>query len=326
MARTSSDLTRIGNILGDIQLPIAVPDTPKVKPVKRGPPPGLFELEISKKDIGYTHPILMQCYLPVRHNPVNDQLWQTENGKASILIRAGVMVDPKQPGVFRRCSVPAGPKGRLLMAYINDYILRYKTRVIPLGDSLRDGMAMIGVPIGGKNAKELQRQIENLASSEIIFGTWNANGAAHQTQAKIAFDISFWGNRDADQGSLWTSEMTVSVEYYQAIMNGGMAPVYWPALIGLQHNARAMDIHSFLVHRLHTPLKRPWTASPEVLHGLFGKEINLLRDFWPKFYPALAAAHEWYPTARIEILPNRGGLLLRNSPALIPLPKAPRLH
>lgn len=298
----------------------------KVKPEKRGPPPGLFELGIAKRDIVYTHPLFMQCFLPVRHNARNDQSWKMENGKASVLIRAGVLLDPDQPGVFKQCSVPAGPKGRLLMAYINDYILRHRTRVIPLGDSLRKGMALVGVPIGGKNAKELQREIENLATAEIVLGTWNAKGNAHQNQAKVASDISFWSDRDNNQSSLWQSEMTVSAEYYQAIMNGGMAPAYWPAMIGLQHNARAMDIHSFLVYRLHTPLKRSVKLDPKDLHALFGQDIALLRDFWVRFQPALLAAHKWYPTARIELIKNRGGLLLRNSPALIPYQKAPRIN
>ena len=36
-----------------------------------------------------------------------------------------------------------------------------------------------------------------------------------------------------------------------------MAPYYWPALVGLQHNPRAMDIHSYLAYRLRNGLKRP---------------------------------------------------------------------
>lgn len=313
---SSSSLSPVGPALGAIQIPPVA---------RRSPPPGLFELDISKRDIAYTHPLFMQCFLPVRHNARNDQLWQMENGKASVLIRAGMLLRPDEPGSFKRCSVPAGPKGRLLLAYINDYMLKHRTRTIPLGASLRKGMSMVGVPIGGKNARELHREVENLSTAEIVLGTWTAGGSAHQNQAKIAANISFWGERDLMQGNLWQSEMTVSEEYYQAIMNGGMAPVYWPALIGLQHNARAMDIHSFLVYRLRSTIKRPVTLSPDALHAMFGKDITLLKNFWSKFRPALFEAHKWYPTAKIELVKNQGGLVLKNSPPLIPHQKVPRL-
>lgn len=318
----------VGDTLAAIQLPEALPSSEpeKAKPARRGPPPGLFELNISKRDIAYTHPLFMQCFLPVRHNASNDQLWQMENGRASIIIRAGLLLDPKQPGVFIQRSVPAGPKGRLLMAYINDYILRHRTRTVPLGESLRKGMELMGVLVSGKNGRALNREVKNFAAAEIVLGTWNSSGSARQDQTKIASHISFWDERDGTQGSFWQSEMTISPDYYKAIIDGGMAPVYWPAMIGLQHNPRAMDIHSFLAYRLRGPLKRPVTLAPAEVHSLFGKDIALLKNFWPKFRPALAEAHKWYPTARVELLQNQGGLLLRSSPALIPYQKVPRLN
>jgi hypothetical protein len=55
--------------------------------------------------------------------------------------------------------------------------------------------------------------------------------------------------------------MTVSDEYYKAITEPDrMARYYWPALVGLQHNPRAMDIHCFLIYRLRNGLKRPATG------------------------------------------------------------------
>lgn len=325
MAKQEAALMHVGDTLLNLSLPEPIPAP---RPAKRGPPPGMFELSITSADIGYTHPLFMNCYLPLRHNARNDQAWQMENGKASLLIRAGMLIDPERPGTFKRCSVPAGSKGRLLMAYVNDYILKHRTRVIPLGESLRKGMSMIGIPIGGKNAKEMQREIENLATAEIVLGTWNERGSAHQNQAKVASNISFWSDKSEEQGSFWQSEMIVSAEYYQAIIHGGMAPVYWPALIGLQHNARAMDIHSFLVYRLRSRLPRPVTLSASVLHGMFGKDFEHTNYFWRRFKSSLLEAHKWYPTARIEISKDRNspGMTLRSSPPLIPYKKTYRLN
>ena len=322
----TGDLKSIGDLLTG--LPITQAITAKVikMPVKRSPPPGMFELAIRPEDIGYTHPIFVQCFLPVRHNAKNAQRWQTDCGRASLVIRAGELIKPGELRTFKQCTVPAGPKARLVNAYISDYAMRHKTPVIPLGDSLREAMAKMEIPIGGRNGLELKKELENLASAEIILGVWGDDGSAHMEQAKIARRLSFWIDKDDQQRTLWQPEMTLSTEYYESLVNGDrMAPVYWPALVGLQHNPRAMDIHAFLVYRLHKGLERPITLSADVLHAMFGQDIKLRKHFWPEFKLAVAEAHKWYPTARIELLKDGTGMTLKNSPALIPHRKVPRL-
>lgn len=286
-----------------------------------GPPPGFFEHAIHPEDIGYTHPIFIQCFMPVRHNPNNEQRWQVDNGRASLVIRAGELVKPGEIGIFKKCTVPAGSKARLLNAYITNYALLHRTRTIPLGESLREGMEKIGVQVGGKNGRELQRELENLASAQIVLGTWTGT-KADQRQAHIASDLSYWAERDERQRTIWQSEMTLSAAYYEALRSRPMAPVYWPAMLDLQHNPRAMDIHSYLVYRLRTPLTKPVTLSVEELHSLFGKDVASRRGFWQKFRFSLELAHKWYPTAIVEMLPKGQGLTLRNSPALIPFKKS----
>ena len=305
----------MGDVLGGFKLPAPAPEP---KPVKRER--GMFEAEVARQDITYTHPILMQCYFPVRHNARNDQFWQMENGHASMVVRAGILAVRDKPHTFETCSVPAGPKCRLVTAFINNFIMKHRSRDVPLGDSMRDGMKKLGVRIGGQNRAALEREIKNFAAAEIVMGTWGDRGSVRQDQTKISSRITLWSDRD-EQSSM----MRVSAEYYEMILDGGMAPGYWPALVDLQDSARAMDILSFMIHRLRGTIRHPVRLSPEILHGLFGSDIALLKNFWPRFRPALAAAHKWYPNARIELLPNHGGLLLRNSEPLIPYRKTPRL-
>jgi hypothetical protein len=81
--------------------------------------------------------------------------------------------------------------------------------------------------------------------------------------------------------------MTVSPQYFQAVTEREMTPFYWPAMVGLQHNPRAMDIHNFLSYRMHKGLSRPVTLHATVLHATTpcsGRESSAWptssRDFW----------------------------------------------
>ena len=134
-------------------------------------PKALVDSELIRpEDIAYVHSIFMQCFLPLRHNPKNRQFWQTDCGSLSMHIRAGVLVKPNNPGTFKMCDTPAGPKGRIVATYIDDYAWRHTTSVIDMGDNLHEAMQQMGVRVGGKNSKELQREVENFAAAEINLG------------------------------------------------------------------------------------------------------------------------------------------------------------
>lgn|SRR5471030_2892528 len=117
--------------------------------------------------------------------------------------------------------------------------------------------------------------------------------------------------------------MTVSPQYFQAVTEREMTPFYWPAMVGLQHNPRAMDIHNFLSYRMHKGLSRPVTLHATVLHAMFGQGIQRMAHFWPRFLEALQDALKWYPHCKIEVLND--GIKLYDSPPLIPPRKMVRI-
>ena len=106
-------------------------------------PPELFDPIIDPKDIGYTHPVFLQCFLPTRHSERNRQRWQTTCGRASLVIRAGELANPDKPNEYETCLIPAGPKARFVIAYVNDYIQRKATPTVNMGDSLREAMQLV---------------------------------------------------------------------------------------------------------------------------------------------------------------------------------------
>lgn len=319
----TGDPKPLGTILSGLRSQIGKTSAPEPLPA------GLFDDVIRPEDVGYTHPVLLQCFMPVRHTKTNGQWWQTDCGRASLVMRSGILIKPDAINQFKHCVVPAGPKARLISGYINDFIYRKESRTVPLGDSMRDAMGRIGIPIGGRNGAELARELENFAAAEIIVGVWDKDGSAHQYNARVSKTLSFWIEKNPDQRTLWQPEMTVSEDYYSAVHSREMAPFSWAAMVALAHNARAMDIHAFLTYRLYKGLARPVPLSRAVLHAMFGQGVKQEWQFWPEFKKALAEAHKEYRTARIEITKdgrgNETGILLKNSPPLIPYRKVARI-
>ena len=137
-----------------------------VEPMKRAAdvvrnivPAEFFDDEvIDRSEVGYMHPVFLQCFLPTRHTVRNREEWQANHRRASLLLRAGVLIDPDRPNNFKKCIVPAGARARIVNAYANDYILKYRTPTVDLGHSLRKAMHRMKMPYGGKNGQLLQRK------------------------------------------------------------------------------------------------------------------------------------------------------------------------
>src|SRR5215471_20807659 len=90
-------------------------------------PAALVEEVIRPEDIGYTHPVFLQCFLPTHHSEKNRERWQTDCGRISLVIRAGELANPNKQNEFKKCLVPAGPKARFVVSYVNDYLQCHNT-------------------------------------------------------------------------------------------------------------------------------------------------------------------------------------------------------
>ena len=287
-------------------------------------PSSLFDDEvINQEDVHYTHPVFLQCFLPTRHTAKNRDRWQVDNGRASLVIRAGELANPQKQNDFESCMVPAGPKARFVIAFVNDYIQRHNDATVDMGKSLRKAMCHMNIEVGGKNGKELQREAKNFAASEITIAKWSGVKVTHEG-GRVASKMTFWLEKNPDQRTIWQPEMTVSRDYFNAMTDDDrVAPFYWPAMVALQHDTRAMDFHCWLTYRLRDGLKRPFPLSVATLHALFGRDIKERAKFWQNFKSSLDAARKWYPKARIEV--KNDCIVIKDSPPLIPHRKLIRI-
>ena len=268
---------------------------------------------VSREDLSFTHSIFVQCFLPLRPLAVQDnQHWEVRHGRASLSIEAGRLADPRLTGRWEAREVPAGPKARLLFAYINDFAIRHRTPVIDLGKSLRRFMESNRVPIGGPNGREIGRQLKNIASARIVLGIWD-DARVSTRQSRVAAGIDFWRDGSSGQSTFWEPEMQLAPEYFEELRKHRV-PIYFPGLVKLQANPRAMDVFCWLVYRMRSvafPVKIPYAA----LHPVFGGGIKLLKHFKAEFRKTLMAVHDSYPQARVEL--DEDHLTLRRSPSLI---------
>jgi hypothetical protein len=276
-------------------------------------------VEPGSDDVTYTHAVFAQCFLPIRKLPNGGKRYEVRHGRAALLITAGDLLNPSTQQ-FVQMDVPSGSAARIALAHINNHIIRSKTveeaLLVPMGESLRDFMDYQSLAIGGKNGKEITRQIHNLAAARIVLGVWTDN-RARQVNAQIADSIDFWLERDRRQRTLWQPSMRVSERYAQAIREH-CVPHDIRALVGLYENTRAMDIYTWLSYRLPKVQSRAEVfVRFDDLKPIFGTGIRDGYKFRQAFKSALKEALRWYPVGRVGI--DKEGIQLFRSPSPVPI-------
>jgi len=272
-----------------------------------------FEV-ISREDIAFTHTVFVQCFFPLRHLKKTGQVHEVAHGNVSLLVRAGLLMDPHNRRSWEQREVPAGPKARLLLAYINDQAIRTNSPVIDMGESMRKFMGKNAISVCGSNGRELIREAKNLAAADIIIGTWEAD-RARQDNVRIARSLSFWLEKDENQRTLWQPELELSRDYYE-VLQSHRVPTVFPALVAMQDNPRAMDVYVWLSYRLPRA-KAPTRIPYRHLHPIFGHGIKLLKHFKVEFVNALKEACRYYDKARIAVS-DKDYITLYPSPSPVP--------
>ena len=273
---------------------------------------------LADRKVGYSHAVMMQCFLPQKS--VRARRHETSHGRASLVVEAGSLPDPDSRHEWRRCAVPSGSKPRLILPYIVGEAVRSGSRDVDLGRSLRDFMARLDVPVGGKNGKALTAQVRNVAAASIVIGEWT-DDAVHARSGKIAERVSFWAERDPRQGRSWRPEMKLSSEFFAAIQEHRV-PVDVGHLASLAKSPRRMDLYAWLSYRTPRIRKGRRHSIPlRAVWDIFAPEIGRFADFKARLRGDLAAIGGVYPGFNVDV--DGDILWLRRSPP--PVPFAARL-
>lgn len=245
-----------------------------IKPVKRRPKPQRQSREeisdlLFGRNIGFHHGVMVQCFLP--QQAYDQPIWQTDHGKASLMVEAGHIPDPTTKNKFVRRSVPSGTKARLIMPYVVGYAVQHKTPEIDMGESLRRFLEQIGMSAGGSQGKEVTYQVESIAASTITLGYWDESEVTGD-RVPIAKRISFWLEKNEQQESLWRPSMTLGTDFYEALRQHRV-PIDMDHLVKLARSPRRQDLYVWLNYRL-PKLRRPLMMPYKTLQDVFGQGIG----------------------------------------------------
>lgn len=273
----------------------------------------------------YTHAVFAQCVLPVRALPKEVSFYEVKHGNASLMIQSGVLWDDRGNPV--KMEVPAGPKARILFPYIIDHVVRNDSPHVDMGNTMYQFMLDNDIKVGGANRKELQRQINNIAASSVnlgLFGETETHRYGHQRTYRVASDVSFWHEKDANQLTFWNPTLTISDELMGSLEKHRILLNLDP-LLKLQSSPRAMDMYMWLSYRMHS-VKRPIKISFRDLHAIFGKGSKSLGAFKQDFVKALEMAGEYLDDVNIDTKSDNKHLILSNKKYLVHVPAVSGKH
>ncbi len=262
-------------------------------------------------DIAYQHSILCQTSLPAAKPPEGVQRWERRQGRATLLVQAGEVIDPKT-GRFSQLPLPYGPKARLLLMHLNGEAVRRQSPVIPVEDSMTAFFRrLMGGPLDGRQIRMLKTQLSALAAATFRMGITSGDHAL-QVDTKVVGAFDLWFDKDASQRVLWQSTLKLSLDYFESLTRFAV-PLDERAIAALRDSAVALDIYCWLAQRLHRipvgkPQAVPWTA----LHEQFGQGYAQIRQFRAFFLKQLAEVQQVYPEAQFEA--DGKGLQLWQSP------------
>jgi Plasmid encoded RepA protein len=262
----------------------------------------------------FLHAVLCQVGMPRRATP--GRVFERASGTASMSLEAGRLWTGTQ---WRELPLPYGSRPRLVMVHVSSEAVRTRSREIHIGESMRDFLHTLGIDSNGGargGYAMFKKQMEALAACRLMLGFTTVDRVVTMDTKPIR-RFEAWLQNSGEQQPLWPGLLELSQDYFDTLVTHAV-PLDPRALAGLKHSALALDVYSWLAHRLCRVRTLDGTkVSWANLRDQFGQEYANPKDFKREFRSALRSALAVYPDARVEEIP--GGLLLRPSPP--PLPK-----
>jgi hypothetical protein len=262
----------------------------------------------------FLHTVMCQVGLP--RSKTDERVFERRNGYMSILLEAGKLYDGLR---WVEQPLPYGVTPRLVMVHVSTEAIRTRCRTVEIGDSMRQFLAMLGMSTSGGQRggyQALRKQMMSLAACSLKLGLFE-EGRAITVDSKPIKRFEAWvttgepavpGGHEGPQHVLWPGVMELSQEFFETL-SAHAVPLDYRALAALQHSALALDIYTWLAHRLCrvakvNGVKLSWNNLKEQ----FGQEYNQHRDFKRQFRAALNQVMAVYPDAKIGEVD--GGLVL----------------
>lgn len=265
--------------------------------------------EVDTETPEFLHAVLCQIGLP--RSRVDGRTFDRSSGNASLLIEGGKIF---KGGKWIDAPVPFGTKPRLVLYHLCSEAVRTQSPEIDMGGSMAEFLRRIGIHHVGKGTRQFKEQMLCLAACRMTIGMFDG-GRVRQIKTDPMHKFDAWIAHDPNQRALWSDEIVLGQEFFETLCEHAV-PLDPRAIHALQNSALALDIYTWLAHRLCRVRKRDGVKlSWKNLKEQFGQEYKTSKDFKKSFKAALFKVRCVYSSARIE--EEIGGIRLFSSPAPI---------
>jgi hypothetical protein len=284
---------------------------PLTRPLTRQDP-ALIESDKTGADPQFLHAVLCQLGLP--RSPTPSRTFERTSGRASLSLQAGRTFNGLK---WVDQPLPSGTRPRLVLINLCSEAVRTRSSEVDVGSSVREFLRRLNIDPGGESMAQFRRQMLALSSCHMTLAMMTAQGPA-QVDAKPIDAFQAWHTDENGQQSLWPGYIRLTDKFFESLLDHAV-PLETEAIGKLQNSAFALDVYSWLAHRLcrvsdANGIVLSWGA----LKGQFGQEYADSKNFKRKFQEALQKATDVYKDARLETVP--GGLRLL--PSKPPVPRA----
>ncbi len=259
-----------------------------------------------EQELVFQHSVLCQVGMPRRAQ--EGRTFERRSGNVYVKLFAGELFDGE---TWVEQPLPYGTPPRLVMLHISAQAIKRRSRVVQIGDSTREFLQQLGIGTNGGERggyTRFKRQMMALAACRLQLG-YAVEGRAVTVKTDPIEEFDAWLH--AEDKTLWPGTLTLSERFYETLLYHAV-PLDKAALQALKHSALALDIYTWLAHRL-VRVNRPVQLSWHALKEQFGQEYHDGRNFKKEFRHALGQVKAVYLAARIEDL-ERGLLLKRSAP------------
>tara|TARA_Y100001963_G_C6770065_1_gene444414 strand:- start:1374 stop:2288 length:915 start_codon:yes stop_codon:yes gene_type:complete len=259
----------------------------------------------------YNHAVLCSTSLPYR-NPGDDvRSWERSNGRASLLLEAGAIPNPRGGG-WKPVGLPYGPRARLVLLHLCSEAVKLQSPTVEVQKSFTAFARELGLADGGRNLRTLRDQTVRMAVVGMRIAVRHPDHIdQYQGPVFRRLEVAYG---EEPQLSLWGSVVEFSEGFYASLRESAV-PLRREAIGALKHSAQALDVYVWLAYRLWR-VRRPVMLRWDTLQAQFGRPEQHKGGFRRRFKQALNQALMVYPSAKVEVL--KDGLKLYQSAPPVP--------
>lgn len=262
------------------------------------------------------------CHVGLPRSSYDGLSFERQSGTVSLQIEGGKTFDGKG---WRQQPIPYGAIPRLALIHITSEAVRTQSPIVDVGNSVYAFLEALGVGNNQAARRNARKQMIALGACTMRLGRVverDGKRFAQTVDGRPFNQFEAWIDDTEGQRALWPTSLTLSEPFFDAIIKSAV-PLRHDALAQLSGSALALDIYSWLAHRLCRVKRGGAEISWAALAEQFGQEYSDRKNFKRRFIAQLHNVLKAYPEARVEII--HGGLRLETSPTPIPRSTVTRL-